>query len=655
MFFHQLVFGRSTAKPTSDRRKNGSFLAVLFPLLMVLQAGSASAQTATGPCPQIGFSDRVNATLSPVTTAISNVVFAQIPIVAAKPTAEASVTVPPTVLDDRKSITLSMGGQSVTYEIDTDGTYCGDHHVISSIAEMSAADQIATRLESDFGASGLIVERIGLSKLHLIAPTSSGASLTSDGIAIGNFKDGSVGIPFIVIWLLGGAIFFTFYMGFINFRGFKQAIRVASGRYDNPNDPGEVTHFQALTAALSGTVGLGNIAGVAVAISIGGPGATFWMIMAGLFGMASKFTECTLGIKYRKINKEGVVSGGPMYYLTAGLAERGMAGFGKFLAVVFAVLCIGGAFGAGNMFQVNQSGQQFMSVIIPLTGGESSIFFGRPWVYGLAFAFLTGLVIIGGIRQITKVTERLVPLMAFVYLSAAFVVLGTYFADIPKAFAIILGSAFNFEAGIGAIIGVLVQGLRRATFSNEAGVGSAAIAHSAAKTREPVSEGMVALLEPFVDTVVICTITALVIIVTGFYQTQSMDGIMLTSDAFKSVIGWFPYALAVAVLMFAFSTTITWFYYGQRSFLFLFGDNRAADISYKATYLVVLVIGASMNLSAIMDFADAMLLAMAFPNMIGLYIMAPEVKRMLKSYKERIRSGEIVETNPRGGAKAERA
>lgn len=381
-------------------------------------------------------------------------------------------------------------------------------------------------------------------------------------------------LPLIVVWLLVGAIFFTFFMGFINFRGFTQAIRIASGKYDDPDDPGEVTHFQALTAAVSGTVGLGNIAGVAIAVSIGGPGATFWMILAGLFGMTSKFTECTLGVKYRVVNPDGSISGGPMYYLTRGLADRGMAGLGKALAVLFAVLCIGGAFGAGNMFQVNQSSAQVMSVLTEFTGGEDSFFQGKNWMIGLFYAVLVGMVIIGGIKKIVRVTEYLVPFMAILYMTCAFVVIGAYFEMIPSAFGQIFSGAFTPDGVTGGFIGVLVQGLRRATFSNEAGVGSASIAHSAAKTKEPIAEGLVATLEPFIDTVVICTTTALVIIVSGQADPTVTEGISLTSRAFASVISWFPYVLSIAVVLFAFSTSITWFYYGQRAFLFLVGPSR---------------------------------------------------------------------------------
>lgn len=451
-------------------------------------------------------------------------------------------------------------------------------------------------------------------------------------------------IPFIVLWLLGGGIFFSFYMGFPNIRGFGQSIRIVKGTYDDPDDPGEVTHFQALTAAVSGTVGLGNIAGVAIAISVGGPGATFWMILAGLFGMTSKFVECTLGVKYRKIDENGVVSGGPMYYLTEGLANQGYPGLGKVLAVIAAVFIIGGAYGAGAMFQVNQSSIQFTNELSALTGGENSLFFGRPWLFGIVFAAAVGMVIIGGIRQITHVTEFLVPIMAITYVTASLFVIFGHYSEIPAAFGQIFTGAFTGEGVTGGIIGVLIQGLRRATFSNEAGLGSASIAHSAAKTKEPVSEGLVALLEPFIDTVVICTITALVIILTGSVDASAsgtLAGIALTSKAFATVIDWFPYILTVAVVMFAFSTSITWFYYGQRSFLWLFGDNKNADLAFKVSYLVVLIVGSAMSLAPVMDMADALLLAIGFPNILGLYLMRKEVKAMMDDYFARIKSGEI--------------
>lgn len=461
-------------------------------------------------------------------------------------------------------------------------------------------------------------------------------------IPLGLLIEGSPGLPVIVVWLFGFALYWSVFLGFINFKGARQSLRIVSGRYDDPNDPGEVTHFQALTAALSGTVGLGNIAGVAVAISLGGPGATFWMILAGLFGMTSKFAECTMSVHYREINEEGVVSGGPMYYLSKGLAKIGKPQLGKSLAVVFALLCIAGAFGAGAMYQVNQSAAQFTAVAVDLTGGENSIFFGRTWIYGTIFAVFVGLVIIGGIRQITHVTEYLVPIMAGIYMTGALIVLSFYLDQIPAAFGLIVTGAFSPEGVQGGIVGVLIMGLRRAAFSNEAGVGSAPIAHAAAKTKEPVSEGLVALLEPFVDTVLVCTMTALVIIVTGIYKDPSIgDGIAMTSAAFDGTIGGFKYILSVAVVLFAFSTTITWFYYGQRSFLYLVGDKPQAELLFKGSFLLALIVGASMQLTAVMDFADATLMAMGFPNLLGLYLLRHELKALMEDYWGRLTSGKI--------------
>ena len=449
-------------------------------------------------------------------------------------------------------------------------------------------------------------------------------------------------IPFIVVWLLGAGIFFSFYMGFPNVRGFKQSIKIVKGTYDDPSDPGEVTHFQALTAAVSGTVGLGNIAGVAIAISIGGAGATFWMILAGLFGMTTKFVECTLGVKYREIDENGVVSGGPMYYMTKGLAAMGMPSLGKVLAVIAAVFCIGGAYGAGAMFQINQSTAQFSAEFANITG--SNFFIDNKFVFGMIFAGIVGLVIIGGIKKITRVTEFLVPVMAFVYISASLVIIFGNISELPSAVGQIFSGAFTADGVVGGFIGVLIQGLRRATFSNEAGLGSASIAHSAAKTKEPVSEGLVALLEPFIDTVVICTITALVIIMTGSVDpnaTGTAAGIALTSKAFATVTYWFPYVLTVAVIMFAFSTSITWFYYGQRSFLWLVGNKPKADLLFKLSYLAALVAGSAMQLTSVMGMADSFLLAMGFPNILALFLMRKEVKAMLTDYFARVKSGAI--------------
>jgi AGCS family alanine or glycine:cation symporter len=449
-------------------------------------------------------------------------------------------------------------------------------------------------------------------------------------------------LPIVVVWLIIGAVFFTLYLGFINVKGFRHAIDIVRGKYDNPDDKGEVSHFQALTTALSATVGLGNIAGVAIAIVIGGPGATFWMIIAGLLGMSSKFVECTLGVKYRKIDVFGQVSGGPMYYLYMGLKKRNMKWLGAILSVIFSILVIGGSFGGGNMFQANQAFAQFSSMIPALEG--------HGFTFGVVLAVLVGMVIIGGIKSIAKVTDKIVPLMAVFYVGTALIIIMMNIGQIGEAFRLIFEGAFETDALKGGIIGVLIVGFQRASFSNEAGAGSAAIAHSAVKTEEPISEGYVALLEPFVDTVVICTMTALVIIFTGFYANpDQLQGAELTSQAFASVFSWFPYLLVIAIFLFAFSTMISWSYYGLKGFDYLFGgfsekylgSRKYSDTFYRLLFLSFIVVGSSSSLGAVTDFSDMMILSMGFPNIIGLLIMAPEVKRDLKSYLARIKSGEI--------------
>ncbi len=453
-----------------------------------------------------------------------------------------------------------------------------------------------------------------------------------DPIAAMGFDIGT-SIPIVVVWLVFGALFFTVKMNFINVRAFKHAIDLVRGKYDDPNDEGEVSHFQALATALSATVGLGNIAGVAVAITVGGPGATFWMIVAGLLGMSSKFVECTLGVKYRVVNENGEVSGGPMYYLKNGLAKYGYANIGKVLAVLFAILCIGGSFGGGNMFQANQAYAQ-LSGQFPMLAGNGPMF-------GFLLAILVGTVIIGGIKSIAKVTEKIVPFMAVLYVAAALVILVVNFSDIGNAFAMIFKGAFAPSAAFGGFIGVIIQGFRRAAFSNEAGVGSASIAHSATKTNEPVSEGIVSLLEPFIDTVVICTMTALVIIVTGMSGVQGVEGAQLTSQAFESVISWFPYVLVIAIFLFAFSTMISWSYYGLKSWTYLFGSSKKSELVYKLIFLIFIIIGSSVKLGAVLDFSDMMILAMAFPNILGLLILSGEVKIDLKEYLNKVKNGMI--------------
>ncbi|MGF1721372.1 alanine:cation symporter family protein [Vibrio kyushuensis] len=449
-----------------------------------------------------------------------------------------------------------------------------------------------------------------------------------------------VQVPWIVLWLVVAAIFFTVYLGFINVRGFKHALELVSGKFSNPKakEDGEVTHFQALTTALSGTVGLGNIAGVAVAVSIGGAGATFWMILAGLLGMSSKFVECALGVKYRNTNEDGTVSGGPMYYLSKGLAKRGNAALGRTLAVLFSVFAIGGALGGGNMFQANQAFKQ----VVGVTGGDASFLADKGWLFGIVLAVIVGIVIIGGIKSIAKVTEKVVPFMAAIYVGAALIIILMNFDRIDDAFAAIFNGAFTGDGIAGGVIGVLIQGFKRAAFSNEAGVGSAAIAHAAVKTKEPMSEGFVSLLEPFIDTVVICTMTALVIIITGYLDNGSgLAGVELTSAAFGSSISWFPYILAIAVVLFAFSTMISWSYYGLKAWTYLFGESKTAEIIFKVKFCIFVVIGSAMNLGPVIDFSDAMIFSMALVNIIGLYILVPEVKRDLADYLARHKAGKV--------------
>jgi alanine or glycine:cation symporter, AGCS family len=445
----------------------------------------------------------------------------------------------------------------------------------------------------------------------------------------------SQSIPFVVVWLVLGATFFTIRMKFINFRGVKHALDLVRGKYSDPNDKGEVSHFQALTTALSATVGLGNIAGVAVAVTLGGAGATFWMIVAGLLGMASKFTECTLGLKYREINEEGEVSGGPMYYLKKGLSKKGMPIFGKVLAVLFAVLCIGGSFGGGNMFQANQAFTQLSRSVPGLEGHGLTV--------GIVLALLVGVVIIGGIKSIARVTDKIVPFMVTIYVVTALAIIFMNIGYIGEAFSEIISGAFSPAALKGGVIGVLIVGFQRAAFSNEAGVGSASIAHSASKTNEPVSEGVVALLEPFIDTVVVCTMTALVLIFTGFADggPDELTGSELTSQAFTSVFGWFEWILLIAIVLFAFSTMVSWSYYGLKAWTYLFGNSKLMDVTYKLLFLVFVCIGASVSLGAVIDFSDMMILGMAFPNVLGLIFLSTEVKKDLGVYWGKLKSGVI--------------
>ncbi len=445
-----------------------------------------------------------------------------------------------------------------------------------------------------------------------------------------------VTIPFAVLWLVLGAIYFTVRTGFPQLRAVGHAIAVTRGKYDDPKDAGDVTSFQALSAALSATVGLGNIGGVAVAVTIGGPGATFWMIIAGFLGMASKFTECTLGQMYRQKRSDGSVMGGAMYYLSLGLAERGLPKLGKVLALIFAVLCIGGSFGGGNSYQVNQSLYAVRQTLPALAGFE--------WVYGLVMAAAVGVVIIGGIQRIADVASKIVPAMCILYVLAALTIILMHTADVPAAFGKIVSGAFAPTAVAGGAIGVLIQGFKRAAFSNEAGVGSAAIAHSAAKTPYAVREGIVSLLEPFIDTIVVCTMTALVIVITGAYDTtqapfQGLTGAALTSAAFGEKLSFFPYVLSVAVILFAFSTMISWSYYGERCWTYLFGDGFS--LVYRLIFLVFTFLGAIITAQNVIDFGDLMILGMALPNVLGVVLLAGKVRGAFDEYWGRLKRGEM--------------
>lgn len=442
-------------------------------------------------------------------------------------------------------------------------------------------------------------------------------------------------MPLIVCWLIFGACFFTVYLGFINIRGFGHAINVVRGKYTKPESAGEITHFQALTAAVSGTVGIGNIAGVAITVSIGGPGAIFWLIVAGLVGMTTKFVECTLGVKYRQQNPDGTVSGGPMYYLRAGLAGRGFPSLGKFLGLFYAVSIIIGCLGIGNMFQSNQAYVQLLQV----TGGETGPLQDRGWMVGIGLAVLVALIIIGGIKSIARVTSRLVPFMVTIYIVGALVVIAMNAANIPAAITSIFTGAFTPMGATGGVLGIMIIGFQRAAFSNEAGIGSAAIAHSAVATDRPMSEGFVGLLEPFIDTVVICTLTGLVIITTfppETFMASDLQGIELTTSAFQSNIPWSPVPLSIVALLFAFSTMLAWAYYGTKAWTYVFGESRGKEFTFSMIFCVFIVIGAAVQLESILGIADALIFIMAIPNLVGLYILAPEIKRDLKAYFEEI-------------------
>ncbi|MDG9720365.1 alanine/glycine:cation symporter family protein [Streptomyces sp. DH24] len=455
---------------------------------------------------------------------------------------------------------------------------------------------------------------------------------------------GGTELPLIVAWLVVAGLVFTTWFGFLQVRRFKLAVDVVRGKHDDHGSAGEVNHFQALTAAVSGTVGLGNIAGVAVAVSVGGPGATFWMILCGLLGMATKFVEVTLGVKYREVHEDGTVSGGPMHYLPKGLADRfgrGGARLGKVLAVLASVMILFFGLFGGNLFQVNQSYTQLVSV----AGGEDGALGSSAGAlfFGILVAALVGIVLLGGIRSIASVTSRLVPAMALMYIAACLVVLAVNVTALPGAVGEIIEGAFNPEGVAGGILGALIVGFKRAAFSNEAGLGSAPIAHAAVKTKHPASEGLVALLEPFIDTVVICTMTALTIVVANpaswgeAREGEDIGGVTITSDAFETVLPWFPYVLTVAVLLFAISTVLTWGYYGLKAWTYLFGRSRTSETVFKSLYTLLAVAGSLLTLQTLIDLADAVLFMLAVINIVGLYLLAPVVKRELNTFLDAVR------------------
>ncbi len=451
---------------------------------------------------------------------------------------------------------------------------------------------------------------------------------------------GKAEFPFIVAWLSFGAIYMTFRFGFINLRMIGHAFDILRGKYQAPDAKGEVTPFQALTTALSATVGLGNIAGVAIAIMIGGPGAIIWMMIAGFFGMSAKFAEVTLGQLYRHTRPDGRIMGGAMYYLSEGLNEKGAGGLGKTLAIMFTVFCIAASLGGGNAFQVSQA--------MGAVQHEISFFNDYPWVFGVIMATLVGFVIIGGIKRIAHAAEAIVPTMVFIYVTTCLWIILSNIETLPEAFATIWHGAFSLDAGFGALIGVIVQGFKRAAFSSEAGIGSAVIAHSAATVKYPVRQGMVALYEPFVDTIIICTMTALVIVVTGIYQSpehaaliEARQGAALTSAAFGSVVPWFSSVLSLSVVLFAFSTMISWSYYGERCWTYMFGEKFS--MIYKIMFLAFIILATLGSASNILDFSDLLLLAMALPNLIGLYVLQDKVGSALKDYLAKLKSGELLQ------------
>lgn len=444
-------------------------------------------------------------------------------------------------------------------------------------------------------------------------------------------------LPLLVVWLLAAGVFLTIFLRLKPFRDLRHSIKVIRGHYNRHDDPGQVTSFQALATELSGTVGLGNIAGVAVAITVGGPGASMWIIIAGLLGMSVKMAEATLGQKYRRLHPDGTISGGPMYYLRDGLAERGLPRLGKVLAIAFAVFMMIGAMGAGNVFQANQLTAQ----VILATGGEDSFLANSAWLVGVVLAAVAGFVILGGLTSIARWTSKLTPLMALVYLGCVIIILAVNITQLPSAISVIFSSAFTGDGVTGGIIGVAIIGIQRALFSNAAGIGTAGLAHAATKNRRPAQEGFVAAWEPFIDSVVICTMTALAITVTGQYQSSSADGVALTTAAFATVNAFFPYVLTVCVVLFAFSTILSYSYYGKKAAGYLFGQSRAAELAYNFAWLIMIVVGAAVSLDTVVRFSDAMLFLLTVPNLLGIFLLRRTLRKEIFGHRENVRTGEL--------------
>ncbi len=510
-------------------------------------------------------------------------------------------------------------------------------YVVSAWAQESAEPSVLYKANATIGAVLLFDIAFGAIQIDEVDRDGNPVLDTS-----GNPQKKVVSLPFLIVVLILGAIFFTFWYRWINVRGLKHSVNVIQGKYDNPEDTGEISHFRALTSALSATVGLGNIAGVAIAIQLGGPGAVFWMLIAAVFGMTAKFSSCTLSQLYRQTNADGSISGGPMYYIDIGLKQigGGWASFGKVLAIMYALMVMGGSIGVGNMFQVNQTAEAFRS-----TFGLSA---GANWIIGIVIAILVGAVIIGGIKRIGAATSKIVPAMCGLYVCVSILIILMNFTKIPEAIGLIFSMAFTGNAFYGGFFGVLVWGIKRASFSNEAGIGSAAIAHAAAKTEEPVREGIVAMVGPFIDTIIVCFMTAMVVIITGAWNDPSLsqsDGVTLTTTAFASAIGWFPLVLTVSIGLFAYSTMISWAYYGERGWIYLLdhfgGAGLKTVVVFRIIFILFVIVGAVNKLDAVLDFSDAMVLGMAFPNIIGSIILAPQVLKKVRDYWSRYQSGEM--------------